>query len=404
MTANNIIPASENQMLAIRLLKSNAVHHLLVGGSRSGKSAIIVDKQISRSYQFPGSRRVAARLNYSDVKATLWNETILKALKRYPESSYTVYYSDPCHINFKNGSEYWIGGFDTAERTEKLLGHEYADMYFNEISQINYATVTLGQTRLAQKIDGCRNVIYYDCNPPSPLHWSYKLFIQKADPKTNKPLTRSELYDWFRLNPIDNKSNLPENYISDFLETLPERDKQRFLYGEFCKQEGAIYDEFNDNMIITADKVPPIEDYAVGLDFGINSVAILVGFAGDRCYVLDEICLYNSTASMLNQEMIIRWGDKSYIAFCDPSGGERLQEISYSHDANNSVEPGIDCIRKLMHENNFYVVDKCRGVIDGLVTYCRDEKERIVKEDDHEMDALRYGVFSQKNRVSWGLA
>lgn len=404
MQANNLTPASNNQLDAIRLLKSPAVHHMLVGGSRSGKSAIIVDKQISRCYQFPGSRRVAARLNYSDAKGTLWNETIIKALKRYPEQSYTIYYSDPCHIVFKNGSEYWIGGFDSAERIEKLLGHEYADMYFNEISQLAYSTVTLGWTRLAQKIPGCRNVAYYDCNPPSPLHWCYKLFIQKIDPKTNKSVLRPELYDWFRLNPIDNQKNLPDNYIRDFLETLPEKERERFLYGNFCSQEGAIYSKFDESMIITRDKVPPIEWYSVGLDFGINSNAVLIGYCGENVYVVDETGLYNGTASQLNHSMRDKWHDISYVAYCDPAGGERIQEIECGVQANNSVEPGINCIQQKIENKQFFVVDTCRGVLDEIVTYRRDEKERIVKENDHYMDAMRYGIFSYYALPKWGLA
>jgi phage terminase large subunit len=407
MTANNIVPASDNQTAAIRLLKSSAVHHMLVGGSRSGKSAIIVDKQISRCYQFPGSRRVAARLNYSDAKGTLWNETILKAIKRFPEQTYQIFYSDPCHIVFKNGSEYWIGGFDSAERIEKLLGHEYADMYFNEISQLAYSTITLGWTRLAQQIKGCKNVAYYDCNPPSPLHWCYKLFIQHVDPITNKPLTRPELYDWFRLNPFDNQKNLPENYIRDFLETLPDRDRQRFLYGEFCKQEGAVYSKFDESMIITRDQVPPIEWYSVGLDFGINSTAVLIGLCGESVYILDCIGKFNETASQLNREIRDRWSTFTYFAYCDPAGGERIQEIDFGGPANNSVEPGINYINQKIESKQFFVVDTCRGVLDEIATYRRDDKERIVKENDHFLDAMRYGIFSMPHGegvslASWG--
>jgi phage terminase large subunit len=259
-------------------------------------------------------------------------------------------------------------------------------------------------TRLAQNIPGCINKAYYDMNPPPPMHWSYKQFILKQNPGDGSPLARPELYASFKLNPFDNLAHLPENYIADFLDTLPDRERARMRDGEFVSLVGVIYDEFDESMIIPASKVPPIEFYSVGVDFGLNSVGTLIGWSGENVYVLNETCLYNHTAAQLNGAIRDKNGDKKYIAYCDPSGGERLQEISFSFPANNSVEPGIDCIRKLMHNKNFFVVDTCRNTIDGIVTYRRDDAERIVKENDHEMDAMRYGIFSEKVKIRWGLA
>jgi PBSX family phage terminase large subunit len=397
---NSLIPASNQQRKAFELLKSSAICNLLYGGARSGKSAIIIDKQIARRYQFPESRGLAARLAFSHARTSLFHETIKQALKRYPKSSYKINKSD-CMVEFSNGSELWIGGFDNEERVEKILGHEYADIYFNEVSQLPYSTILIGFTRLAQKIKGCINKAWFDCNPPSPLHWAYKLFIQKLDPKTNKPLIRPELYNSLRLNPVDNVVNLPKNYIRDFLEPLPEKERKRFLDGEFCKQEGAIYDRFDDNMIITRDQVPPIEWYSVGGDFGINSDAVLIGYCGECVYIIDEVGLYNGTASQLNADMRKKWHDLKYIAYFDPSGGERLKEIEYSLPAINSVEPGINYINQKIERKQFFVVDTCRGVLDEIVTYRRDDKERIVKENDHYLDAMRYGIFSPAYRPHW---
>lgn len=399
-TTSSLVPASEQQLKAFKLLKSPAIFTMLYGGARSGKSAIIIDKQIARRYQFPESRGLAARLVFGHARTSLFHDTIQKALKRYPQGSYKINKSD-CMIEFNNGSELWIGGFDSSERIEKLLGHEYTDIYFNEISQIGYDTINLGMTRLAQNIPGCRNKAWCDCNPPPPLHWSYKLFIQKVDPKTGKPLLRPELYDSLRLNPTDNIKNLPENYIRDFLETLPEREKKRFLYGEFCKQEGAIYDGFNESMIIPLEKVPPIELYSVGVDFGINSDAILIGSAGENIYVIAEIGLFRGTASTLNRAMREKWSNYNYLAYCDPSGGERLQEIEFSTEAVNSVEPGINYINQKIEDKQFFVVETCRGILDEIVTYRRDDKGRIVKENDHYLDAMRYGIFSVAYKPHW---
>jgi len=383
---------TKKQLELLNLINSDATNILAFGGARSGKTALLVESIIYRARRYPGSRHLVARLHYNHARTSLFLESFLKALSFYP-TDYTINKSD-CVITFKNGSEIWVGGFDDSDRTEKILGHEYVTVYFNEISQISYDTMLIGKTRLAQNIPGCKPKAFFDCNPPSPLHWAYKMFVLKREPKTGDPLSRPELYASIKMNPTDNVQNLPAGFIEENLATLPEHQRARFLYGEWVKAEGVIYDKFDESMIITRDKVPPIEYYTVGVDFGINSDGVLIGWSGDNVYVLDEVGLFNGTASNLNQAMNDKWKEFPHISYCDPAGGERLQEIDYSEEANNSVEPGINFINQKIERKQFFVIDTCRGVLDEIVTYRRDEKERVVKENDHYMDAMRYGIFS----------
>jgi hypothetical protein len=71
-------------------------------------------------------------------------------------------------VTLYNGSEIWIGGLGDREQADKILGHEYNTIYFNEISQLSYAVVTTAYSRLAMRVPGCRNLFLYDCNPGSP--------------------------------------------------------------------------------------------------------------------------------------------------------------------------------------------------------------------------------------------
>ena len=43
---------------------------------------------------------------------------------------------------------------------------EFVTLYYNECSQIPYASVLMARTRLAQQIEGLRTKEYFDCNPP----------------------------------------------------------------------------------------------------------------------------------------------------------------------------------------------------------------------------------------------
>ena len=144
---------------------------------------------------------------------------------------------------------------------------------------------------------------------------------------------------------------------------------------------------------IKAEDIPDIERYSVGLDFGLNMAAVLIGRAGDNIYIVDDMGMYNATASAFNSQMDSRWDYD--IVYCDPAGGERIQEIAYGDKANNAVDPGIDYISTAIEQGRFFVCEQAHGVLSEIYDYRRDEKERVIKKNDHYMDAMRYGVFSE---------
>lgn len=381
------------QREALAKFKSPAKHILLVGGSRSGKTSIDVESLLYRAFNYPKSRHLVVRYRFNHAKSSVWHETLLPAIKEHgikPKINNSDYY-----ITFSNGSEIWLGGLDDKDRTEKILGHEYATIYLNEISEISYSSVLIVRTRLAQNIPGLINKMYYDCNPPSPLHWAHREFIEKRDPISGEPLPRPELFDYLLMNPRDNEEHLPPGYIDDFLETLPDAARRRFLLGEWLKKEGSIYDKFESSMIIRQSAVPGSDDWAAGIDFGLNIAGVIVCFIGDVIYVYDDHGAYNMTTSSFNSEITRKWGSKNYAAYCDPSGGERIQEIAGGTAGNNSVDPGIDFINMKMERGEFFICDNCTGVLSEIWDYARDEKERIIKINDHYMDAMRYVCFSR---------
>jgi hypothetical protein len=145
------------------------------------------------------------------------------------------------YLKLPNGSEIWFGGLDEKERTEKILGMEFATIFFNESSQIPYASVVLALTRLAQKTKNLNLKCFADLNPPSKLHWTYLMFIEKKDPVTKRPLLNEFDYAYYAINPKDNIENLDPKYIK-MLEALPERARNRFLLGLFADDtEGALW-------------------------------------------------------------------------------------------------------------------------------------------------------------------
>jgi hypothetical protein len=303
-------------------------------------------------------------------------------------------------VTLYNGSEIWIGGLGDREQADKILGHEYNTIYFNEISQLSYAAITTAYSRLAMRVEGCRNLFFYDCNPGSPLHWAYKIFVLKRTFLTGELLEKPELYQSMLLNPEDNSENLPEDYITDILDTLPEKQKARFRDGQWVKAEGVIYDKFDESMIVKAADLPERFDrLAAGQDFGLNITFVKIGWVGDVVYVLGDYGAFNMTTQSFNEELGARGlleaaGGMGFPVYCDPAGGERIQEITGGVKANNSVESGIDYINAKIERKQFFVCEKCTGVLSEIWDYCRDEAGQIVKVNDHFLDALRYAVFS----------
>jgi len=388
------------QRKALALLKSSAKHILLFGGSRSGKTTVIVMAIIFRALMYAGSRHLICRYRAKDAKSSVLRETLFPWLNNTVGTDGYKFLTHESVVTLANGSEIWIGGLGDREQADKILGHEYNTIYFNEISQLSYIAVTTAYSRLAMRVKGCVNKFFYDCNPGSPLHWAYKIFVLKKTFQTGEALEKPELYQSMLLNPLDNQENLPEDYISDILDALPERQRARFRDGLWVKADGVIYDRFEESMIIRFEDLPKEFDrVAAGQDFGLNITFVKVGWVGEVVYVICDYGAFNMTTKSFNTELEARgWLDINdgfgCPVYCDPAGGERIQEITGGTKANNSVESGIDYINAKMERGQFFVCDRCNGVLSEIWDYCRNEVSEIVKVNDHYMDALRYAIFS----------
>lgn len=234
------------------ILAGLATWLLLYGGGRSGKTFLIVRTIVLRALKAAGSRHLIVRFRFNALRSSIIADTFPKVMRIcFPGVHYVLSKTD-WMAKFDNGSEIWFGGLDEGERMEKLLGMEFATVYCNESSQISWAGVMLLLTRLAQKVmqslPGLGEVplklrYFFDCNPPSKAHWSFKVFKQKINPETKEPLPNPDDYQSFQMNPEDNLENLSEEYMK-VLDGLSERMKRRFKRGEFSEATpNALFDE-----------------------------------------------------------------------------------------------------------------------------------------------------------------
>ena len=156
--------------------------------------------------------------------------------KCFPSYNYDLRRQDLYAI-LPGGAEIWFGGLDDKQRTEKILGTEFASIFLNECSQIPYGSRNMAMTRLAQKVmdraTGLPLVLkmYYNENPPDKGHWTYRMFKLGEDPESRQALPRRTMR-FMQINPGDNQANLTPT-ASKPCHPLPERLRKRFLYGEF---------------------------------------------------------------------------------------------------------------------------------------------------------------------------
>ncbi|MBQ9502793.1 MAG: DNA-packaging protein, partial [Lentisphaeria bacterium] len=254
------------QREALALLSGPAKNVMLFGGSRSGKTFVLCCALAVRALKAPGGRHAVIRRHFNGVRTAVGMDTFPKVMKlRFPQVKF-VHNRTENVFTFPNGSEIWLAGLDDAQRADKILGKEFSTIYFNECSELDYASVTTALTRLAQNVPGLRNKAFFDCNPPSKNHWTYHLFIEKTDPADRTLLACPENYAAMRINPADNAINLPCGYIENTLAALPARQRARFLEGRFADEcAGALWkqDELDSHRVVTP---PELERIVIGVD------------------------------------------------------------------------------------------------------------------------------------------
>lgn len=252
---------NKTQESALKIMLTH-VFTLLFGGSRSGKTFIIILFMLVRALKRK-SRHVILRYRFSHVKTSIVYDTFPKVCNLF-KISYNLNKSD-WFVTLENGSEIWFGGLDDKERTEKILGNEYSTIFLNESSQISYDSFTIVKTRLAEN-SGLPLRMICDENPPAKSHWSYQVFILKHDPEVldiSVPLPDAEDYASMQINPNDNIINIPEAYLK-ILNSLPKSKRERFLDGEFADfVKGALW---NKDMIKHVPVSPKLVDIVVAID------------------------------------------------------------------------------------------------------------------------------------------
>ncbi|MBO5667976.1 MAG: phage terminase large subunit [Lentisphaeria bacterium] len=398
---------TSGQKEALRLLSGRARHCMLYGGSRSGKSFVLCCSLVARALRAPGSRHAVIRRYCVSARNTIGADTLPKVLRsRFGNRVRYRFHRAESLFRFANNSEIWLIGLDDGERADKILGKEFATVYFNECSELDYASVQTALTRLAQNIPPLLNRAYYDCNPPGKNHWSYRLFVEKCDPVSRKKLPYPEDYAAMRINPDANRENLPAGYIEYTLGSLPERQKNRFLAGEWADDlAGALW---NWTMIdpYRVTEVPELISTVIAVDPAVNSgkecdttgiIAAACGRDGDF-YILEDRSMQSSPVVWVRRviEMYHRLRADRVIVEVN-NGGELFSALFASEDDSVRVEP-VRAVRDKFSRAEPVAAFYEKGMVHHLGVFPELEQEMcayqpgIYTSSPDRMDAMVWAV------------
>ncbi len=300
------------QIEAAYLVKRSAALNLLFyGGSRSGKTFMIVHWIVKRALRCP-SRHGLCRRNLQDARTKLGDtlKDVFKALGML-EGVHWIHKAkiDTYTIYLANGEESEIKmlGMDTKDRQYmKVLGDEYSTLYFNEANDIAWDPCEYASSRLAQK-NILRKRFFFDCNPPTKKHWLYKWFFLHQNPEDKTKLDPEGFFT-LQMNPEDNEENIDPDYIKNVLMKMSARKRLKFWKGEFGEEAfGKVFNapHINAHRIAKEDfDMATLDKIVIAVDPNVTSkpstsddCGIVIGgkrYGDDHIYVLFDGTIPNA--------------------------------------------------------------------------------------------------------------
>jgi PBSX family phage terminase large subunit len=301
-----------------------------------------------------------------------------------------------------------VGASD--ERAEgKIRGATFSGAYVDEASILPESYFKMILSRLS--VDNAK--LFATTNPDTPFHWLKVDFIDRADELDLKVFS-------FQL---DDNPVLSDKYKDSLRKEYSGLWYQRFIEGKWVLAEGVIFDFF-DTHLHCIDRAPKYSDtYICGVDYGTNNPTAfaLIGYDPD---VYPNIWLekeyYWSSKEKERQKTDSDFAKdlkdftKGYPVsryYIDPSAASfknELKKMGFTNliDAENEVLDGIRFHSTLLSQGTFKVLRNCKRAIKEYSSYSWNPSsqrlgiDKPLKENDHLMDAIRYGLYTHFYKMS----
>lgn len=367
-------------------LKAKEREVLYVGSFGSGKSLALCYKLLKHAV-IPNNfclltRKTRASLTNSTLRTLLIGETNCPPV--LPQGSYE-YLESKGLIHVYGGSDIAIVGCDNSEKIRSINA---GSIFIDECVELNYDEYLALLGRLRLNSDPNRQICSAT-NPGSLNHWLYKRFF--SDTNENRKVIQAS---------IDDNHFLPEDYVKE-QKLLTGVNYQRYVLGNFCSNEKAVYKDFNPALHIGEKEVGDYTKFVISVDVGFNdpTCILVAGYNNESAHVYEEIYDNKLTPTDICNT-IIQLKEK-YINIksivIDPSAaGTRTQmeqmNIINVKKAFNSIDEGIFRVTEYLIKNKLTMSSKCINLIKEFDIYSYGDKEKPLDVDNHAMDSIRYLV------------
>lgn len=220
---------------------------------------------------------------------------------------------------------------------------------------------------------------------------------EKAEQGTGKIITAT----W------DDVPHLSQADKDELWASLPPHQRDARTKGVPALGSGAIYPVAEEAIVIDDIPIPPHWKQSYGMDVGWNNTAALWSAwdqETDTVYIVHDY--KRGQAEPPSHAAAIKAPGDWIPGAIDPASagagqddGKKLvnQYIALGLDltfADNSVESGLFEVYNRMVTGRLKIFKSCVKTIGEYRLYRRDEKGKIVKQNDHLMDCLRYNIQS----------
>ena len=212
----------------------------------------------------------------------------------------------------------------------------------------------------------------------------------------------------------DNTPHLSESAKAEMISAYMPHERDARTKGIPSLGSGAIYPVSEDDILCDPFEFPAWYRHCYGMDVGWNKTAAIWGALDpeDSClYLYAEY--YRGQAEPAVHAAAIRGRGEWIPGVIDPAArgrgqadGEQLLGayiglgLSSLTLANNAVEAGIYAVWERLSTGRLRVFRTLQNFRTEYRIYRRDEKGKIVKENDHLMDACRYLCMSGVDRAT----
>lgn len=291
------------------------------------------------------------------------------------------------------GEKCYCLGAEKVSQVSKIRGASIKYCYGDEVADWSEEVFALLKSRLDKEYS-CFDGTY---NPQYPNHWLKKFLDSNAD-------IFSQVYT------IDDNPFLPPSFVENLKkEYAGTVFYDRYILGKWTLAEGLVYPMFGDSCIV--QDIPDTGDYYISIDYGTHNPfsaglwcvtktdAVRIG---EYYYCGREERKEKTPEEYYSEIKRLAGGRDIKCLIVDPSADAFIATVKKHHEfkvrgAVNDVLPGIQTTAEMIASGKLKIYESCEDAIREFGLYRWDEKaesDRVVKENDHAMDEIRYMVMT----------